>query len=482
MTNRNEKKTLSELIDAKSEVFTGVGDSIWECPETRFDLEKSANLLLSILTKEGFSIKRGVAGMKDAFVATYKNGEGGPVVGFLAEYDALPGLSQAGDVFENKPLVEGGSGHGCGHHALGAGSLAAAVGLKDFLAANGQRATIKFFGCPAEESGSGKAFMARAGVFGGTDVFLSWHPMGETRMWGFSSLANYQVYFHFKGVSSHAAAAPERGRSALDALELMSVGVNYLREHIVQEARIHYAYTNAGGMAPNVVQSDATALYFIRAPKSAQVRSIFERVVDIAKGAALMSGTTMEIEWDSACSEFIVNDALGRAMYENMKELGDLKYTDEEKEYARRCVATLPKESKEGVAALIRKSFPGLEPGKAEAMASEPILGELFPYSMSDVPLSGSTDVGDASWIAPTAQLLVTCYPTGTASHSRQWVACGKSSIMHKGLIYAGKVMAMTALDVIEDPDLVAKAKKEHLERLNGERYACAIPENVKPC
>ncbi|MDR1579353.1 MAG: amidohydrolase [Synergistaceae bacterium] len=483
MTDKNGKKTLSGLIDAKAGLFAGVSDAIWDCAETRFDLEKSADMLISVLEKEGFAIERGVADMKDAFVATYKNGEGGPVVGFLAEYDALPGLSQESGVFERKPIREGGSGHGCGHNALGAGSLAAAVGLKDFLAASAGKtpATVKFFGCPAEESGSGKAFMARSGVFGGTDAFFTWHPMGENRVWGCSSLANYQVYFHFKGLSAHAAAAPEKGRSALDALELMSVGVNYLREHVVQEARIHYAYTNAGGMAPNVVQSDASALYFIRAPKSAQVRPIFERVVDIAKGAALMSGTAMEIEWDSACAEYIVNDALGRAMHENMRELGDTKYTDEEKACARRYVATLPEGSNKGVADLIKKSFPELEPGEVEAMASEPLQEKLFPYVMTDDALPGSTDVSDASWVAPTAQLLVGCYPTGAPSHSWQWVAFGKSPAIHKGLIYAGKVMAMTALDVIDDPELAAKAKREHLKRLNGEKYVCAIPENVKP-
>ncbi|MDR1379665.1 MAG: amidohydrolase [Synergistaceae bacterium] len=481
MANQNDKKTLSNLIDAKAKLFTDVSDSIWEYVETRFALKKSADLLVSTLEKEGFAIERGVAGMEDAFIATYKNGDGGPVIGMLAEYDALPGLSQESGVFEKKPLQEGGNGHGCGHNALGTGSLAAAVGLKDFLAADGPRATVKFFGCPAEEGGSGKAFMARAGVFDGTDVFLTWHPMGETRVWGCSSLANYQVYFHFKGVSAHAAAAPEKGRSALDALELMSVGVNYLREHVIQEARIHYAYTNAGGMAPNVVQAEASALYFIRAPRSSQVKPIFERIVDIAKGAALMSGTTMEIEWDSACAEYIVNDALGRVIYENMRELGDLKFSPEEKEIARRYVATLPEGSNKGVAELIKKSFPDLTTEQVEAMAAEPLQEKLFPYFMTDVPMAGSTDVSDASWIAPTGQLIVGCYPTGAPSHSWQWVACGKSSFVHKGLLYAGKIMAMTALDVIGDPELVVKAKKEHQERLNGEKYACAIPKDVKP-
>jgi aminobenzoyl-glutamate utilization protein B len=261
----------------------------------------------------------------------------------------------------------------------------------------------------------------------------------------------------------------------------MSVGVNYLREHVIQDARIHYAYTNAGGESPNVVQPNASVLYFIRAPKSNQVREIFERVVDIARGAALMTGTTMEVEWDSACSEYVINDALGRVMHENMSRLGDLRYSDAEKEYARRYVGTLPDGSAKGVARLIKSCFPGVDQEKAEAMASEPVQGELFPYMMSEEAMKGSTDVGDASWIAPTAQALVTGYPTGTAGHSWQWVASGKSSIAHKGMIYAAKVIAMTALDVIDDAEILESAKNEHLKRLNGEKYRCAIPEGVTP-
>jgi aminobenzoyl-glutamate utilization protein B len=323
--------------------------------------------------------------------------------------------------------------------------------------------------------------MARDGAFDGTDVMITWHPMAATRIWGFSSLANYQVYFHFKGTSAHAAAAPEQGRSALDAAELMSVGVNYLREHIVQEARIHYAYIDAGGVSPNVVQPTASVLYFIRAPHSSQVKTIFDRVVDIARGAALMAGVTMELEWDSACSEYIVNDTLGRVMYENMKELGEIEYTSEEKSLAAEYVKTLDGNARESVMNLVRKEFPGMTACEAEVMASEPILGKLFPYSMTDAATPGSTDVGDASWIAPTVQMTVACFPNGTSPHSWQWVSAGKSSAAHKGMIYAAKAMAMTALDAIEDPDIVARAHDEFDRRLGGIPYNCAIPANVKP-
>lgn len=479
---RNAEKTrLTALIDEKSSIFTNAADKIWGFAETRFDLSHSAELLIDLLEKEGFSVERDVAGVPNAFVATW--GEG-PAIGFLAEYDALSNLSQVADATEKRVEIPDGAGHGCGHNLLGVGAVAAAVALKDCLTGEGEtqgRAAIKLFGCPAEESGSGKAFMARAGVFDGVSAMFTWHPWAETKVWGFSSLANYQVYFHFKGVSSHAAAAPEHGRSALDAVELMSVGVNYLREHVVQEARIHYAYTNAGGASPNVVQPNASVLYFVRAPKSCQVGPIFERVVDIAKGAALMTGTTMEVEWDSACSEFLVNDTLSRAMYENMCELGDIAYTDKELAYARAFTDTLPETAQKSVASMIARAFAPIPKEQADAMAAIPVQGELFPYALTDAPMSGSTDVGDASWIAPTAQALATCYPTGTVSHSWQWVSTGKSSIAHKGMLYAAKAMAMTALDAIRDPELVRRATEEHADRREGEPYRCPIPNDVKP-
>jgi aminobenzoyl-glutamate utilization protein B len=476
MTKNDDKRKIIDSVRRKAEIFTGVSDKIWDFAEMRFDLPRSADAIISVLESEGFDVARGVGGMSDAFVATW--GGGGPTVGFLAEYDALAGMSQAADQFEKQPLATCGNGHGCGHNGLGAGSLAAAVALKDCLAERGTPAgTVKFYGCPAEESGSGKAFMARGGVFDGADALFSWHPWTETRVWGTSSLANYQVFYRFSGVSSHAAASPEMGRSALDAAELMSVGVNYLREHIIDAARIHYAYVDAGGGSPNVVQPTAKVLYFIRAPRSSQVKPIFERVTDVARGAALMTGTSMEVEWDSACSEFIINDALSRAMYDNMLALGDIEYSADEIEYAGKYAATLPDIARRGVADMLKKSF-GDDAG---GMAADPLLSRVFPYAMTDAAMPGSTDVGDASWIAPTAQALVTTYPAGTPAHSWQWVAAGKSSIMHKGILYAGRAMAMTALDAIDNPDLLAEAKREHERRLGGEKYSCAIPEEITP-
>ncbi|MDR0636798.1 MAG: amidohydrolase [Treponema sp.] len=473
------KQRIAELIDKKAAVFTALNDKIWEYAELRFGLKQSADALCAALEGEGFRIERGAAGMAHAFIATW--GTGAPAIGILGEYDALPGLSQHAGVPEKKPVSVGGNGHGCGHSALGAGSAAAAVGIKDYLQEKGLAGTVKYYGCPAEESGSGKAYLARAGLFTGLDAALTWHPMMENSVWTMSSLANYQIFFSFKGRSAHAAAAPENGRSALDAAELMSVGVNYLREHIIQEGRIHYAYTDVGGGMPNVVQASSELLYFIRAPKPSQVQSIFERVVDIAKGAALMSGTTMSLRWDSAAANYLVNNTLGRAMHANMNALGPPAWTEDELAFARSFQATLDEGARASIPAALARYFPDADRAALEAMAAKPILDDIVPYKETDRVLPGSTDVGDVSWQVPTAQVFTACYPQGTVSHSWQLTACGKSSLVHKGLIQAAKIIAFTAADILENPSLVAATQTEYQQRLAGESYCCPIPSEVNP-
>ncbi len=479
MSNNNGKNRICQIIDEKKSLFTDASDKIWGFAETRFQLTESADVLCRVLEDEGFEIQRGCGGMEDAFIASY--GSGKPVIGILAEYDALGNLNQEADLPEKKAMEQGKPGHGCGHNALGAGALAGATGIKEYMKENNISGTVRLYGCPAEESGSGKAFMARAGLFNGLDAILSWHPMNETAIWGFSSLANYQVYFNFKGISAHAASSPELGRSALDAVELMSMGVNYLREHVIQEARIHYAYIDAGGTSPNVVQPTASVLYFIRAPRSSQVQEIFERVVDVAKGAALMTGTTMELQWDSACAEYIVNDTLGKVMYDNMRYLGNPKFTKEDYDYAEQFTNTLTDVEKNIYARKIRQYFPHKSNEEAEALSKKSMMDELVPYFMTNAAMAGSTDVGDASWHAPTAQMTTACYPAGTSAHSWQYVACGKSDAVHNGLLYAGKVIAMTALDVLTDPDMLKKAQEEYKKQLGGESYHCPIPAEVQP-
>ncbi|WFF74434.1 amidohydrolase [Proteiniclasticum sp. QWL-01] len=474
-----KKETAVQYLDNNLGRFTQLSDLIWDNPETRFHLPISAQALIDALTEAGFEIQREIAGMPDAFIATW--GTGKPVIGFLGEYDALPNLSQVADLVQKQPQIPGESGHGCGHHVLGAGALAAALAVKEALAGDEAKATIRFFGCPAEEGGSGKAFMARAGVFDGLDAIITWHPMSENRIWGTSSLANFQVYFNFKGTSAHAAAAPHQGRSALDAAELMNIGVNYLREHILPTARVHYAYVDAGGPAPNVVQPTASLLYFIRAPRSLEVKEIYDRVVKIAQGAALMTETQLEIVWDSACSEYIVNDRLGRVMYANMEELGEIDYTQEELDYAKAYWNSLDEASKNNAKGSVRNIYFNSDKAELEEIMASPIARKLAPYKVTDEAIPGSTDVGDASFNAPTVQLTSACYPLGTAPHSWQWVACGKSPMVHKGMLYAAKVMAMTALDLLNDPQARLEAKAEFDERLGDQRYKCYIPDEVQP-
>ena len=312
-----DKQTALDLLDEKQDFLFSVSDSIWDNPETDYTETVSSGILMDALKKEGFTVTSGLAGIPSAFSGSY--GSGSPVIGILGEFDALSGLSQKACATEKEALEPGGNGHGCGHNLLGTGSLAAAIAVKE---------------CPAEEGGSAKAFMARDGVFKGVDIALSWHPNQLNSVWAFSTLANVRIHYFFKGVSAHAGTSPHLGRSALDALELMNMGVQFLREHIIPEARIHYAITNTGGDAPNVVQAEAESVYLIRAPKNDQVREIYERVNQIARGAAMMCGVEVEIQLEKACSNILVNHTLEEVLYENMKAVGLPEYTEEEYAFA----------------------------------------------------------------------------------------------------------------------------------------------------
>ncbi|MEG1642087.1 MAG: M20 family metallopeptidase [Synergistaceae bacterium] len=470
------KTQVQEIIENNSKTFTDLSDTIWGYAETGFNLTKSADAQCKVLSDEGFQITRGIDGMADAILATY--GTGSPVIALLGEYDALPNLSQKANEWEKKAEKTGEPGHGCGHHLLGTGSLAAAIAVKKIMEENGIEGTLRYYGCPAEESGCGKTFMARDGIFDDVDAFLTWHPFTEVKLWGGSALSTYEVFFEFKGRSAHAAAAPENGRSALDAAELMNVGVNYLREHVIPEARMHYAYWDTGGHYPNVVQATSKLLYFIRAPKTAQVKEIYKRVEKIAKGAAMMTETEVEVSWYASMAEYFPNKILSRALHDNMTALGNIEYTDDEKVFACHFADTADESATAKAQNLIKTTFPK---EKVEHLLKEPILGEVFPFNVDEPPIAGSTDVGDASWIAPTAMMIAPICAQGTVPHSWQYVACGKSSIAHKGMLYAAKTLAMTTIDLLTNPELLEKAKLEHKETLNGEKYFCPIPLEVKP-
>lgn len=458
---------IAEMIEQKRDSFIKVSDRIWDFAETRFEEYQSAELLAQTLEGEGFHVERGVGGIQTAFIGSF--GSGSPVVAILGEFDALSGMSQKKGQAKEEPLVPGANGHGCGHNLLGTASLAAAVAVKQYMEENNLSGTVRYYGCPGEEGGSGKTFMARAGLFDDVDFALCWHPMGYNSIMAVESLANYQVYFKFKGKSAHAAASPHLGRSALDAVELMNVGVNYLREHIITDARVHYAITNSGGLSPNVVQPYAEVLYLVRAPKVDQVQGIYERVCKIAKGAALMTETEVEIVFDKACSNLVQNETLEKVMYKNYQELGVPVHDEEELKLAKAVRATLSEQERQTAERL-------------SADTPDPdMVSWLNPYTGAPIPLNGSTDVGDVSWITPTAQCTTACFINGSTLHSWQWVTLGATSMAHKGMLHAGKVMASTAVDMLKNPEMIETAKAELKQRLGSTTYVNPIPEGVLP-
>ena len=471
-----DKKSVYEVIDSKALDFAALSDEIWDYAELAFT-EHRSEALCRQLEKEGFAVTRGVAGIETAFSARY--GSGKPVIGILGEFDALSGLSQKAGCAVREAVTPGAAGHGCGHNMFGVGSIAAAVGVKKYLEDTGRSGTVVYFGTPGEEGGSGKAFMAREGVFDELDAAVAWHPSDLNAVMTGSSLANVQVAYHFKGVAAHAAAAPHLGRSALDAVELMNMGVQFLREHVIQEARIHYAITNTGGYSPNVVQPEAEVLYLIRAPKNAQVQEIYARVNKIAQGAALMTETELTVDFYKACSNLIPNTVIEQLIYKNLGEAGLPAYTDADRDFARRIQESIENKS-DTVAALMEKTA---DPEEKELLArhlGSPINEFVVPYHPSELAMAGSTDVGDVSWVCPTAQVNTACYASGTPGHSWQLVAQGKAPLAHAATLQAGRVMAGTVIDLFESPELLEKAKAEHTARV-GAGYVCPIPAGVKP-
>ncbi|WP_428910453.1 M20 family metallopeptidase [Niallia sp. Krafla_26] len=464
-------KVISNLIEEKKDKIIELSNCIWESPEIYFEEHQSSELICSALESEGFQVERKVAGLQTGFIGSY--GDGKPIVAILGEFDALSGLSQQRGLTEPKPVIEGGHGHGCGHNLLGSGSFAAAVAIKDYMVQTGLKGTVRYYGCPAEESGSGKAFMARAGLFDDVDVAFSWHPFTKPGIWNISTLANYSATFKFKGKSAHAAQAPHLGRSALDAVELMNVGVNYLREHMIPEARVHYAITDTGGTSPNVVQPHAEVVYLIRAPKKQQVKELYERVYKIAQGAALMTETSMEVVFEGAASNLIPNSILADTMYKNLKAVGVPAYDEFDLQYAKEIRSTLSQED-------IDAEMAGLDRESAKKLKSKDI-ADIIPPLGDEVLLTASTDVGDVSWVVPTMQCITACFALGTPLHTWQVVSQGTMPIANKGMLQAGKVMACTAIEAMENQEIIEKARAEWQERLEGETYISLIPEDVNP-
>ncbi len=428
--------TVLKKLDSNQEKYADIALQIWDWAEMGYLEEKSSGLLQKTLSDEGFKIEKGVAGIPTAFIAEY--GSGYPVIAILGEYDALPGLSQ--QAVAEKKSANKTAGHACGHHLFGTASTAAAISVKDWLKANKMQGTIRFYGCPAEEGGSGKVYMVREGLFEDVDVALHWHPSSQNAASAGAALANKSAKFRFYGTSAHAAGAPERGRSALDGVEAMNVMVNMMREHIPQEARIHYVITD-GGKAPNVVPNFAEVYYYARHGKRDVVIDIFDRIVKAAEGAALGTGTTMDYEMIGGTHELLPNLTLQKLMHENLTKIGGITYTDEEKKFAEKISKSL------GYDELDMKRALNIQPYREEARAY------------------GSTDVGDVSFAVPTVGMGTATWVPGTPAHSWQAVAAGGTSIGTKGMMVAAKTLTLTATALFSDVKVVEKAKSEFIER-----------------
>lgn len=457
------KSELINYLESISEKVNEVSMSVWSNPETSENEKHSADLYREVLRSNGFAIKEVGQGLDNAFIGEY--GSGSPVIAVLGEYDALPGLSQQVDTKFN-PAEEGGPGHGCGHNLLGAASLGAVLAVKKYLDETGKQGTIRFYGCPEEESLVGKVKMIKAGAFEGCDLALSWHPMNVNSPIRNAFLSNNSIKFKFNGISSHAAQAPESGRSALDAVELMNVGANYLREHVIEKARIHYTITNAGG-APNIVPKEAESWYFIRAPHRKDTVDITERLLKISEGAALMTETTVERKVLGGCYEYLPNEALFDLTYRNMAEIEPPTYTEEELEFAKTIQESLD---------------PKLVEGEKEKFVTPSYDGSPYIYEgvfekdkVDSIVVSGSSDSGDVSWIMPMSLFLAATWPLGVPPHSWQATSASGSDLGKKGMIYAAKIFAGSMYDILNDPELVENAKKEFEQRTENRGYVSPL-------
>jgi aminobenzoyl-glutamate utilization protein B len=458
-------------IDENNEHIIGLSDSVWDYAELGLMEEKSAKLLSGELERAGFKVERGVAGMPTAFVATWSNGKG-PTIGLMGEYDALPGLNNK-KVPWKEASREGAPGHGCGHNIHGVTAVSAAIAVKHAMEAGKVKGTVKMYGCPAEENYDGKVFMVRAGLFNGVDACLSHHPGSFNTAGLGSSTAINSVKFHYYGKTSHAAGSPEQGRSALDAIELMNVGVNFLREHVIDKARIHYVI-EAGGGQPNVVPDYARSWYYIRAPERDQVDHIYARILKIAEGAALMTETTLKVEFLTGVYNNLPSKVLSGVVVANMREAGAPKYTTEDLAYAAEVAKSFPKEQK--IDNLRKSKLPNWE----KYVDVDIVTDVLDPWNEGEVS-GGSTDVSDVSWQVPTMEFGTAAFVLGAPGHSWQTVTCGGTSLGHKSLIFASKTMAGTTLDLLTKPELIKQAKEEHAKKMQGRTYRCAIPDDIQP-
>ncbi|MBT3227409.1 MAG: amidohydrolase [Deltaproteobacteria bacterium] len=453
------KEDLFAYMDAINGQLTKAASNIWQNPEKALEEVYACDLQIAMLEKAGFKINRNIPGMSTAFVAEF--GQGSPVLGVLGEYDALPGLSQQVSGSYN-PIKEQENGHGCGHNLLGVAGIGAVLAIRELLEQDGFNGTVRYYGCPAEETLTGKVIMAKEGVFNDLDACLTWHPASMNTVLRSSFLAMQSALFKFSGISSHAAAAPEMGRSALDAVELMNVGANYLREHIIDKARINYTITKGGG-PPNIIPANAESWYYVRAPEKRQIEDIFQRLVKISQGAALMTETGVEHEVIAGCYNVLGNNILGDLLHENMKTVGAPRFTDADRTFARELVKSFPEGQQEKVIA----GYFG-----SKELEGEILHADIVQNDDEKEVMPGSTDVGDVSWIVPLAQFTAATWPIGTAAHSWQATAASGSGIGFTAMLFSAKVIAGTLYDLLGDKKhLLNKIKSEFKIKTSGQAY-----------
>lgn len=462
---------IAQAVDERAKKFIALADRIWDNPELRWAEFASVAAQREAAAEAGFIITDSVAGIPTAFCA--ESGSGGPVIAILGEFDSLAGLSQESGVARPQPdpANTSGNGQGCGHHLLGTASLLAAVAAARYLEDQGLPGRVRYYGCPAEEAAAGKTFMVKGGAFADVDAAVSWHPSALTGVTRSHSLAYCQAYFAFRGTPSHAGASPHLGRSALDAAELMNIGVNFLREHMPTDCRVHYAFIDAGGPSANVVQASARSYYVVRAPNVPAMRSLYDRVVKIAQGAALMTETELAIEYDGGCSELLGNNVLEEAMSKEFAQLGSVPFDDEDRVRAEPFRATV---SADEVARISRLAH---IPADSTSALHDGVMP--FDPDADRITMGGSTDVGDVSWVVPTVQCTAAVAALGTPGHSWQMTGQGKLPAAHKGMLHAAKVMGATAARMLTDPELVDAAKSEFAGRLAERPYDCPIPDGV---
>ncbi|MHA1240598.1 MAG: M20 family metallopeptidase [Promethearchaeota archaeon] len=460
-------------VRANRDLLIDVSDQIWEFAELGLEEFKSSKLLIKTLNEAGFSVSSNVADMPTAFYADY--GKGKPVIGILGEYDALPGLSQKAKPVK-EVLAEGAPGHGCGHNLLGVGSLGAVLAVKNAIDLGSVSGTVRYYGCPAEETFNAKGYMIREGIFDDVDIAITWHPGNFNMLNLMSSLAINSVVFKFHGRTAHAAGDPQNGRSALDAVELMNVGANFMREHMISEARLHYVITH-GGDAPNVVPAEAEVHYFVRAPERHQVEELYARLINIAKGATLMTDTTMDIDFLSGMYNTMYTKVVDDVISNSMKKVGTPRFNRDDIAFANELKKSVPKNSLEGYYRLIPPDM--LE--FAKAILSQPLNKIIVPPMGKGKVMPGSTDVADVSWKVPLGEFGTACEILGSPGHSWQNTATSGMSIGHKGMLTAAKILAVSTLEFMQNPNLVENAIKEHTLAHKDKPYKSPLPDGLKP-